>query len=226
VIDDHSEAFVVWRQLDATATSIHVETAQPGQAWSQAVVIRDTASVLGEARLGAGPDGVTLAWLTASSDDTTTVTALSLDRRGRPSGRPVVVASNLQEEARLAVAGDGRTVVVTHAPAAPPERTRVARVARIERGSKRLLGIVAPPGWRVTGPAVTVAGAPLLAVPLAGARGKATLLEPLDKWWRRRVVSNGIDGQVLATHDGVAVLHTGGNRQAHQVLLEPLPIRR
>ena len=122
VIDDRSEAFVTWRQLDATATSIHVETAPPGRALRQAAVIRDTASVLGEPRLGAGPDGITLAWLTASGSETSTVTALSLDLRGRPLGRPVVVASDLLEGTALAVAGDGRTVVVTHASAALPKR--------------------------------------------------------------------------------------------------------
>jgi hypothetical protein len=226
VIDHRSEAFVMWRQLDATATSIHVETAPPGRALRQAAVIRDPASVLGDPRLGAGPDGITVAWLTGSGNETSTVRALSLDQGGRPLGRPVVVASDVLEGTTLAVAGDGRTVIISHALAALSKRTRVARVELIEHGSKKLLRIVAPRGWRVAGPAVPVAGAPVLAVPLAGASGEATLLEPLDKWWRRRIVSNAIDGQVLATHDGAAVLRTEGNEETHQVILQPLPIGR
>jgi hypothetical protein len=190
------------------------------------VVLRDASGGLGEPKLAAGPDGVTLAWRATGRGDTTTVTALPLDDRGRPLSRPVVVASDLREGIGIAVAGDGRTVVVTHAAAGLPEGRRVTRVARIGLGSRQLLAIVAPPGWRVNGPAVTVAGAPLLAVPLAGPDGTATLIEPLDRWWRRRVVSSGTDGQVLATRHGTAVLRTGGNRQAHQVVLEPLRIRR
>jgi hypothetical protein len=212
---------VVWKQLDATASSIHVQTALPGRGWNERVVVQSDWGSLGSPQLAAGPDGITLAWPAAGAG-TTTVRALSLDPRGRPVGNPVVVTSNLQEGAGVAVADDGRTVVVTPAHAALPGGVPVTQVARVERGAKHVIDIVVPAGWREIGPAVIVLGAPLLAVPLGGARGRATLLEPLDARWRRRVVSNGSDGKVLATHGGMSALRVGGSRQAHQILLEPL----
>ena len=221
VVDQRSETFVVWKQLNATASSIHVKAAEPGRKWNERVVMRSDWGGLGTPKLAAGPDGITLAW-PADGGGTTTVRALSLDPTGQPLGHPVVLASNLREGAGVAVAGDGRTVVVTPARADLAGRAPPARVARVEHGSKRVVEIVAPAGWREAGPAVSVLGAPLLAVPLVGPHGKATLLEPLDTRWRRRVVSSGADGKVLSIHDGMSSLRVGGSRQAGQILLQPL----
>jgi hypothetical protein len=221
VVDRRSAAFVVWKQFDATASSIHVKTAEPGRKWNERVVLRSDWGALGTPKLAAGPDGITLAW-PADGGGTTAVMALSLDPGGQPLGPPVVLASNLREGVGVAVAGDGRTVVVTPARADLPVRVGPVRVARVEHGSKRVVEIVAPAGWREAGPAVPVLGAPLLAVPLVGPRGKATLLQPLDTRWRRRVVSGSADGRVVSIHDGMSLLRVGGSRQAGQIVLQPL----
>jgi hypothetical protein len=219
VVEDFAETFVVWRQFDATATSIHVMTARPGRAWSEGVDLSSDSGGLGTPTLGAGPHGITLAWV-ARYGTRATPRALSLDRRGDAIGSPVALGANLprQDIARIAVAGDGETVVVTRGRGDGRQR---ARVVRVEPGASKLLRFAPPAGWRTTGPTVTVAGAPLLAIPVSGPKGKRTLLEPLASSQRVRVLTTTLNGSVIATRSGMATLHVGGSREAHQILFEP-----
>jgi hypothetical protein len=219
VVEGLPETLVVWRQFDATATSIHVMTARPGRAWSKGVVLARDSGGLGTPTLGVGPQGITLAWVVTHGRGKTP-RAISLDRRGGALGGPVALGSNLprKDVTRIAVAGDGETVVVTHGRADGPGR---ARVVRVEPGVSTLLRFAPPVGWRTAGPPVTIVGAPLLAIPLNGPRGKRTLLEPLDASQRLRMLLTTLDGTVIATRSGMAALHVGGSREAHQILLQP-----
>jgi hypothetical protein len=217
VVEALNQTLVVWRQFDATATSIHVMTARPGHAWSKGLVVASDSGGLGTPAIGAGPQGITLAWI-ASHGNEASPRALSLDPRGRAIGSPVALGSNLPrgDVARIAVAADGETVVVTHGRAGRRER---ARVVQVEPGSSKLLRFAPPAGWRTTGLPITVVGAPLLAIPVSGVRGKRTLLEPLDSTQRLRVISQTLNGSVIATRNGMSTLRVGGSREAHQIIL-------
>ncbi|HEV7564559.1 MAG TPA: hypothetical protein VGO31_01210 [Microbacteriaceae bacterium] len=219
VLETRSRTFVTWRQLEATATSIRVITAAPGMSWTAGVTMRSPSGGLGSPALAAGPGGITLAWI-ASGEDRTAVRALSLDRNGHALGSPVAVGSDLpsSESVRVAVADDGRTVLVTHGGV---QGSPHVRIARIRHAAVRLLRIAVPQGWHTTGPAVTVSGAPLIAVPVADPNGKRrTLLEPLDGAWTRRVMPYALSGSILALRDGVSLLDARGSHEAHQILLE------
>jgi hypothetical protein len=219
VVEDIPETFVVWRQLDATATSIHVATTRPGVPWTHGVVLTSESGGLGTPTLGASRRDITLAWV-ARHGTTSTPRALALDRRGNAVGGAVALGPNLprHDVTRIAVAGDGETVVVTHGRTDGRQR---ARVVRVDPGSSKLLRFAPPVGWRVTGPPVTVSGAPLLAVPVRGPEGTRTLLEPLASSQRLRVITTTLNGSVIATRSGIATLHVGGSREAHQILMQP-----
>ena len=219
VVEGLHETFAVWRQFDATATSIHVMTARAGRAWNKGVVLTRDSGGLGTPTLGVGPQGITLAWV-ASHGIGETPRAISLDRRGGALGGPVALGSSLprKDVTRIAVAGDGETVVVTHGRTNGPQQ---ARVVRVEPGESTLLRFAPPVGWRTAGPPAPVIGASLLAIPLNGPRGRRTLLEPLDSAQRLRMIPTTLNGRVIATRSGMAALHVGGSREAHQILLQP-----